>query len=168
MLLWLREPPVRFLWCWLLLFFILLLLFFIHFVLHFCCCFSFIAYQRHPSPFRGLSPDFYTHFVLSAQPIAEWFWHFHFQPFQDLLSTVLPRVLRFLVGIFYPQVFFTLRSFTDILPTFIKASLGAGSYSLKFAGLHTVPWNTDPDHLFLWFIVIHNLHIQNDSFLIWC
>ena len=27
----------------------------------------------HPSLFRGLSPGFSTHFILSAQPIAEWF-----------------------------------------------------------------------------------------------
>ena len=71
----------------------------------------------------------------------------------------LPRALRFWVGIFYPQAFFTLRSFPTFLaqPAFIKASLGAGSYSLKFAGLHTDPRNTDPAHLFVWFTVIHNL-----------
>ena len=71
----------------------------------------------------------------------------------------LSRVLRFWVGIFYPQAFFTLRSFPTFLaqPAFIKASLGAGSYSLKFAGLHTDPQNTDPAHLFVWFTVIHNL-----------
>ena len=79
----------------------------------------------------------------------------------------LPRALRFWVGIFYPQAFFTLRSFPTFLaqPAFIKASLGASSSSLKFAGLHTDPRNTDPAHLFVWFTVIHNLHIQNDSFL---
>ena len=32
-----------------------------------CWCSSFTL------PFRGLSPSFYTHFILSAQPIAEWF-----------------------------------------------------------------------------------------------
>ena len=77
----------------------------------------------------------------------------------------LPRALRFWVGIFYPQAFFTLRSFTDILPAFIKASLWAGSSSLRVAGLHTDPWNTNPAHLFVWFTVIHNVHIQKDSFL---
>ena len=71
----------------------------------------------------------------------------------------LPRALRFWVGIFYPQAFFTLRSFPTFLaqPAFIKASLGASSSSLKFAGLHTDPRNTDPAHLFVWFTVIHNL-----------
>ena len=51
----------------------------------------------------------------------------------------LPRVLRFWVGIFYPQAFFTLHSFMtfwhipDILaqPAFIKVSLGVGSYFLE-------------------------------------
>ena len=51
----------------------------------------------------------------------------------------LPRVLRFWVGIFYPQAFFTLHSFMtfwhipDILaqPAFIKVSLGASSYFLE-------------------------------------
>ena len=77
---------------------------------------------------------------------------------------VLPRGLRFWVDIFYPQVFFTLCSFPTFLTqhAFIKASLGAGSYSLKFAGLHTDPQNTDLAHLFVWFTVIHNLlHILN-------
>ena len=61
--------------------------------------------------------------------------------------------------IFYPQALFTLRSFPTFLaqPAFIKASLGAGSYSLKFAELHTDSQNTDPAHLFVWFTVIHNL-----------
>ena len=71
----------------------------------------------------------------------------------------LPWALRFWVGIFYPQAFFTLCSLPTSLaqPAFIKTSLGAGSYSLKFAGLHTDPQNTDLAHLFVWFTVIHNL-----------
>ena len=48
----------------------------------------------------------------------------------------LPRALRFWIGIFYPH-FLTLHSFTDIFPAFIGASLGAGSSSLGYAGLHT-------------------------------
>ena len=71
----------------------------------------------------------------------------------------LSRALQFWVGIFYPQAFFALCSFLTFLaqPTFIKASLRAGSYSLEFAGLHNDPRNTDPAHLFVWFTVIHNL-----------
>ena len=76
----------------------------------------------------------------------------------------LLRVLRFWVDIFYPQAFFTLRSFPTFLPqaAFIKASLGAGSSSMKFEGLHTDPQNPDPAHLFVWFTVIANpLYILN-------
>ena len=49
--------------------------FVLHFVvfLHFVVAVLLIAFRRHPSPFRGLSPGFYTHFILSAQPIAERF-----------------------------------------------------------------------------------------------
>ena len=85
---------------------------------------------------------------------------FHFDTFIFNHSVIfLLRPRRFWVGIFYPQAFFTLRSFPTFLaqPALIKASLGAGSYSLKFAGLHTDPQNIDPAHLFVWFIVIHNV-----------
>ena len=27
------------------------------------------------------------------------------------------------------------------------------------------PWNSDPSHLFVWFTIIHTLHIQSDSVL---
>ena len=65
----------------------------------------------------------------------------------------LPRALRFWVGIFY------LTLLPDLLaqPAFIKASLGAGSYSFRFAELHTELQNTGSAHLFVWFTVIHNL-----------
>ena len=71
----------------------------------------------------------------------------------------LPRALWFWVGIFYPQVFFTLRSF----PTFWHNLLLSrfhwepAATFLKVAGLHTDLRNTDPAHLFVWFTVIHNL-----------
>ena len=72
---------------------------------------------------------------------------FIFQPFHSIIF--LPRALRFWVDIFHPQAFFTLCSFPTFLaqPASVKASLGAGSYSLKVTGLHTDPW----------FTVIHNL-----------
>ena len=77
----------------------------------------------------------------------------------------LPRALRFWVGIFYPQAFFTLRSFPTFLafPTFWHNLLLSRFHwelavtFLKVAGLHTDPRNTDPAHLFVWFTVIHNL-----------
>ena len=71
----------------------------------------------------------------------------------------LPRALWFWVGIFYPQVFFTLRSF----PTFWHNLLLSRFHwepavtFLKFAELHTDPQNTDPAHLLVGFTVIHNL-----------
>ena len=46
---------------------------------------------------------------------------------------------------------------------FIKASLGAGSSSLKFAWLHTDPRNTDLTHLFVRFTVIHKRFIRVGS-----
>ena len=67
----------------------LLLPFFIHFcsssfvdVLH-----SHLLFGIHPSPFRGLSTGFYTHFIISPQPISQSdLRHFHFQSFRYLLA----------------------------------------------------------------------------------
>ena len=68
---------------------------------------------------------------------------------------------------FTHMCFFFLRSFSTFLPqpAFIKTSLGAGNSSLKFAGLHADPRNTDLAHLFVWFTAIHNLHIQKNPYL---
>ena len=124
-----------------------------------CRCSSFtFSFRHHSSLFRGLSPGFYTHFILSAQPIAEWSVILSFSTFPWSWA------LRFWVGVFYPQVFFILPTFLT-QPDFIKDSLGAGSSSLKFAGLHTDPENTGRAHLFVWFTVIHKLHIQNNSYV---
>ena len=108
------EPPGGFcdVGCCSLLFLWYFLLFFIH-----CCfcdvgyCSSFIAFARHPSSFCELSLGFYTHFILSAQFITEWFTALSFFHFPGPSFTVLPCALRFWVGIFYPQAFFTLCSF---------------------------------------------------------
>ena len=87
----------------------------LHFVavLHLLKFFVQIFFRRHPLPFRELLPGFYTHFTLLAQPIAEWFIRDTFIFNHSVIS--LPRALRPWVGIFYPQAFFTLHSFTDIL-----------------------------------------------------
>ena len=128
MLLCLGEPPLRFLWCW-------LLLLFIHFCSSFCCCSSFIFILHFVAVLHSLlfnvishpSVDYRRVFtpILYFQPSSSQsdLRHFHFQPFQDLLVTVLPRALQFWVGIFYPRVFFTLGSFTDILSALIKERL---------------------------------------------
>ena len=110
----------------------------------------------HPSvDYRqGFYTPFYTFSSAHCRVICDTF----------ICSTILflPRALRPWVGIFYPQAFYTLGSFPTSLaqPAFIKASLGAGSSSLKFAGLHTDLRNTDPAQLFVWFTVIHNLYIS--------
>ena len=82
--------------------------------------------------------------------------------FLDSFCTFSPahcRVIRdtfifnhsILSGHFLPTGVFYFTLLPDILaqPAFIKASLGPGSYSLKFPGLHTDPQNTDPAHLFV-------------------
>ena len=132
MLLCLREPPVRFLWCCcssFLIFicrcFFVLLLFFIHIF------FSHVI--SHPSV-DYLLPGFYTHFIFSAQPIAEWFAAFSFS---TIRSSSCRERNSLEWAFFTHRRFFTLRSFIDILHAFIMASLAAGSPFLKFAGLHT-------------------------------
>ena len=138
----------RFLWCWL--------------SSSFCCCSSFVVFLHSHFLFNIISipsVDYRQVFgpILYFQPSLSQSdsQHFHF----STIPLSFYWALRFWVGIFYPQAFFTLRSFPTFLaqPAFIKASLGASSSSLKFAGLHTDPRNTDPAHLFVWFTVIHNL-----------
>ena len=133
------------------------------FVSSFCCCSSFVNVLHshflfgiipHPSVDyrRGCYTPFYTFSPAHCRVIHDTFIFNHSVIF-------LPRALRFWVGIFYPQVFFTLHSFPAFWaqPAFIKACLGAGSYFLKFAEPHTDPRNTGPANLFVWFTVIHNL-----------
>ena len=87
---------------------------------------SHFTFRHHPSPFRGLSPGSYTHFILSAQPIAEWLATLSF-------STILLSSYRECYG--FEWTFFTHRRFLPYAtsPTFltqtafIKASLGPGS-----------------------------------------
>ena len=152
MVLCLGEPPRRFL---LLLIFIsflifILLLFFI------CRCSSFTLAFRHHL-FEDCRQVFTPILYFQPCPLQSDSWHFHFQPFRYLL-TASATVLSW-------HFLLTLCSFTTILLVFIKAFLGASSSSLKFAGLHTDPWNTDLTRLFVWFTVIHSLNIQNNSVL---
>ena len=88
------------------------MLFFVH--CSFCdvgCCSSFIAFWRHLSPFCELSPGFYTHFILSAQLIAEWFATPSFWPFPAHLSQFYCECYRF------EWVFFTHRRFLPYTPS---------------------------------------------------
>ena len=92
---------------------------------------------------------------------------------QPALSVTLATFDCFCFCYGFEWAFFTHRHFLPyspsphllIQPAFIKASLGAGSSSLKFAGHHADPRNTDPSHLFIWFTSIHNLDIRKNSFL---
>ena len=141
-----------------------LLLFFIHFCHSVCFCCSFHCFSTScltlPWTIAGFLHPFYSFSPAHCRVICNTF----ILPFpRSSFSQFYCE--RFSVGIFYPQAFFTLRSFTAILPAFIKASLGAGRFYLKCAGPHTDPRNTGLAHLFVWFTVIHNLLIQNDSFL---
>ena len=128
-----------------------------------CWCSSFtfhLLFDIIPSsPFRGLSPGFYTHFILSALLIAEWFVTLSF-------STILFSSYRERYGFewafFIHRRCFTLRSFTDILTCVYQGFPRSRQFFLKFAELHTDHWNTDPAHLFVWFTVFHKLHIQNN------
>ena len=91
------ENLRRFLWCW----------------SSFCCCCCFIcwcssftfSFRHHPSPFSGLSPGFYTHFILLAQSIAEWFVILSFSTIP--LSSYRERY-GFEWALFYPQALFYL------------------------------------------------------------
>ena len=73
------------------------------------CCSSFIAFRRHPSPFRELSPGCYTHTFSPAhrRVIRDTF----ILTFLDPSVTVLLWVLRVWESVFYSQAFFTLHSF---------------------------------------------------------
>ena len=79
----------------------------------------------------------------------------------------LPWALRFLVGIFYPQAFFTFRSFPNIFNStcFYQGLPGSRQFFLEVVGLHADPQNTDPAHLFIWFTAIHDFDDQKNSFL---
>ena len=113
MLLCLGEPPLRFLWCW-------LLLLFIHFCSSFCCCSSFIFILHFVAVLHSLlfnvishpSVDYrrvFTPILLSAQFIAEWFETLSFSTFPRSSChsfTASPTVLS---GHFLPTGVFYLR-----------------------------------------------------------
>ena len=131
------------------------------------CCSSLIAFWRELSPFRELLQAFYTHLYFQPSSLQGRIRGTLILTFPVPSFIVSPRALLFWVGIFYPQAFFTLRSFPTFLPqpAFIKVSLRGGNSSLKFAWIHADPRNTDPAHLFVWFTAIRNLDIQKNSYL---
>ena len=120
----------------------------------FCCCSSFVIFfHSHflfdiiPHPSVDSHQVFTTILYFQPSPSQSDWRHFHFQLFRYLL-TASATVLS---GHFLPTGVFYLTLLPDIFaqPAFIKASLGAGSYSSKFAGLHTDPRNTESAHLFV-------------------
>ena len=160
MVLSLGEPPGKF------------LLLFIHFYSSFWCCSSFIFVihfvvvvfhfiSRLLCHVTGTSPWLFrpAKTPTSSELYPDYFWlPLLFHPLQTLW---------FWVGVFCHRCFLLYAPSPTVLtqPAFIKAFLGAGSSFLKFAGLHTDPWNTDLVHLFDWFTVIHNFYIWKNSFL---
>ena len=133
-------------------------------VVHFWCCVSSFVDVFHfvvvsPFDFQATLPC-HRHSTLASQAREDLH---HLWALPRLLfiafsfsSTARATVLS---EHFLPTGVFYLTLLHDILaqPAFIKAFLGAGSYSLKFGRLHTDSRNADPAHLFVWFTVIHNL-----------
>ena len=146
-------------------------IFVLHFVvvLHLLLFFIFVAvlhsllFNVIPHPSVDYRRVFTSILCIQPRPSQSDLWHFHFSLSEIFFHSFTASAT--VVGIFYPRAFFTLPSFTAILPVFIKASLGAGSSSLTFTRLHTDTQNTDLLHLFVWFTVIPNLHNQRNSFL---
>ena len=93
-----------------------MLLFFIH-------CFSTSSLTLPWTIAKFLNP-FYTFSPAHRRVIRDTF----ILTFPRSSFTVLPRALRFWVGILYPQAFFTLCCFTDILPALIKGFPGSRQF----------------------------------------
>ena len=140
MVLCLGEPPVRLLCCWLLLFFI-----------HCCSSFIFVLHLLLFFIFRLLyhatgTPTWFLRLVKASTSSELYLGYFR-----------LPLLFIFRERYGFQWAFFTHRRFLPYapFPTFLtqpafnKASLGAGSSSLKFVGLHADPQNTHPAHLFI-------------------
>ena len=151
-------------------------IFVLHFivVLHsfcssFCCCYSsfhcflcdvdlLIAFQSHPSLFRGLSLGFYTHFILSAQPIAEWFATLSFSTIP--LSSYRERY-GFEWALFYPQALFYLTLLHWHFTCVYQGLPGSRQFFLEVCRASCWSSKHRLTHLLVWFIATHNLHIQN-------
>ena len=118
MLLCLGEPPVRFLWCW--------LLFFIHCCSSFIDVYTFLSYFSMPPALHPGFSDPWRPLPALSSTLATFNW-FYFLFHQ-------PRALRFWVDIFYPHAFFTLHSFPNIFDTtwFFQGLPGSRQFFLDF------------------------------------
>ena len=167
MVLCLGEPLRRFLRCWLL-FLILISFLYLHFIfdLHFVVV--------HHLSFFFIHIFFSTSSLTLPWTIARFLHPFYnFSPAHRrvVCSTFvfnnsiifLPRALRFWVGIFlHTGVFYLMllhRNFTCIC----QGVPGSRQFFLEVC--RASYWSWEPAHLFVWFTVTHNLHIQNNSFL---
>ena len=77
----------------------------------------------------------------------------------------LPRALRFWVGAFYPQAFFYLTLHRRHFTCVYQGLPGSRQFFLEVFRASNWSSKHRPSHLFVWFTIIHNLYIQNDSFL---
>ena len=119
MLLCLGEPPRKFLWCCCS-FLIFILLLYLHFVVVLRLSFFFIHIFFSMSSLTlpwTIPPGFYSHFILSAQRIAEWFVTLSY-------STIALSSCREGYGLewafFTHRHLFPLLSFTDILTCVLR------------------------------------------------
>ena len=106
-----------------------------HFWSSFYCCLSFVVFLHShflfdviPHPSVGYHRVFYTPFY-TFSPV-------HRRVLRDTFIfnnsvTFLPRALWPWVGIFYPQAFFTLRFFTDILTCVYQGFSGSRHFFLE-------------------------------------
>ena len=133
----------------------------LHFVavLHLLFFFIHIFFSTSSLTFRGLSPGFYTHFILSAKPIAAWFstlssWSISLYSCRKRYGLKWTFFTHVRVLPYAPSPTF--------YPAFIKA--WANSTSMKFGGFHTDdPRNIEAaDHS----TAIHTFNNQNDLVLI--
>ena len=123
--------------------------------------FLLIAFRCHHSPFRGLSLGFLHHILyFQPSPSQSNSRHFHFSTIPSC-----PERYGLEWAFFYPQAFLTLHSFTDILTCVNEGFPESHQFFLKVCWASSWSLKTDPAHLFIWFTVIHKLHIQNDSVL---
>ena len=135
MVLCLGEPLRRFLRCWLL-FLILISFLYLHFIfdLHFVVVHHLPFFFIHiffstssltlPWAIGDFLHQFYTFSPAHRRVIRDTFIFNH-----SVIS--LPRALRPWVGIFYPQAFFTLHSFTDILTCVYQGFPGSWQFFLE-------------------------------------
>ena len=127
MVVFLGEPPVRFLCCCCS-FLIFILLLYLHLSMFFILLlFLLIAFDVIPHPSVDYRWSFYTPFYTFSPA--------HRRVIRDtfIFSAIpfLPRALQLWVGIFYPQALFTLRSFADILTCVYQGFPGGWQFILE-------------------------------------